>query len=81
VHKEEYDREDKENVNEEAGDVECDEGKGPYKYKQQSKSKKDEAHPSPLTFMLARFQKTPRAAHSIIRLALIGCGSPAPMAR
>jgi hypothetical protein len=54
VRDEEYGREDKENVNKEACDVERDEGKGPYEYKHQSKSKKDEAHPSPPAFMLAR---------------------------
>ena len=54
MHDEKYGREDKENVNKEACDVKRDEGKGPYKYKQQSKSKKYEAHPSPPTFMLAR---------------------------
>jgi hypothetical protein len=55
VHYEEYGREDEENVNEEACDVKRDEGKGPYKYEHQCKSKKDEAHPSPPMFMLARF--------------------------
>jgi hypothetical protein len=54
VRDEEYGREDKEYVNKEACDVERDEGKDPYKYKHQSKSKKDEAHPSPPAFMLAR---------------------------
>jgi hypothetical protein len=46
---EENDREDQEHMNEEACDVKRNEGNRPYKNKQQSKSKKDAAHPSPPT--------------------------------
>jgi hypothetical protein len=49
VYDEKYGREDKQYVNNETCDVKRDEGKSPYKYKHQSKSKKDEAHSSPPT--------------------------------
>ena len=46
MHDEKYRGQEEEKVDEESRDVKCDEGKGPYKYKQQSKSKKDKAHPN-----------------------------------
>ncbi|HEX4075373.1 MAG TPA: hypothetical protein VHX49_08240 [Candidatus Acidoferrales bacterium] len=47
MHDEKYHGEDEEEVNEEAGDVERDEGRDPDENEQQRKTEKDESHGAP----------------------------------
>jgi hypothetical protein len=53
MHDEKYQREDQENVDEEAGDVKCDERRDPDENEQQRESEKGETHDGPPPLMLS----------------------------